>query len=137
MRALKVISLLLGILMTAFGTLKFVNPFATWYRIQLEDSGLDRIYYWPGISAEIFTGLVLLFGITAGQRLSANLFKVILATGSIVVAGIMIVAIYVHLQPNVPREVLPLKIKLPYIPVSMLLLAVVNVYLVRKHETDR
>jgi hypothetical protein len=46
----------------------------------------------------------------------------------------MIFAIYVHLQTNVPAEVLPLKIKPPFIPASTLLLAFLNIYLLSKLE---
>jgi hypothetical protein len=42
----------------------------------------------------------------------------------------MCVAIYVHLQPNVPAEVLPLGIKPPFIPLSFLALAVWELVLV-------
>jgi hypothetical protein len=37
----------------------------------------------------------------------------------------MLVAVYVHLQPGVPPEVLPLGIKPPVIPIFVLLLGVI------------
>jgi len=38
------------------------------------------------------------------------------------------VAIYVHLQPQVPAGVLPLGIKPPFIPVSVLLLGLITAF---------
>jgi hypothetical protein len=42
------------------------------------------------------------------------------------------VAIYVHLQPGVPASVLPLGIKTPYIPVTVLVLGLLDAWLVWK-----
>jgi hypothetical protein len=42
----------------------------------------------------------------------------------------MFVAIYVHLQPQVPASVLPLGIKTPVIPVVVLLLALLTAFAV-------
>ncbi len=40
----------------------------------------------------------------------------------------MLVAIYVHLQPGVPARVLPLGLKIPVIPVTVLLLGVLTAF---------
>ena len=44
----------------------------------------------------------------------------------------MVVAIYVHLQPQVPANVLPLGIKPPVIPFVVLLLALLTAFAVWK-----
>jgi hypothetical protein len=52
-------------------------------------------------------------------------------TGSCLVVITMIVTIYVHLQPNVPANVLPIGIK----PVLVLLLAAANIfYTIKQHK---
>jgi len=38
-------------------------------------------------------------------------------------------AVYVHLHPNVPADVLPLKIKPPFIPLFFLLIVLSNIIL--------
>ena len=55
----------------------------------------------------------------------------IIQLASAAILPMMATAIYVHLQPNVPAEVLPLKIKSPFIPVFFLLLALTNIYLIQ------
>ena len=49
---------------------------------------------------------------------------VILAAASLGLIGNMLVATYVHLQPDVPAEVLPLGIKPPLIPLTFMAVAV-------------
>jgi len=45
----------------------------------------------------------------------------------------MLTAVYVHLNPNVPADVLPLKIKPPYIPLFLLVIALTNIVLTIKN----
>ncbi len=63
-----------------------------------------------------------------------SLTAILLASAAIL--PMMGTAIYVHLQPNVPAEVLPLKIKPPFIPVFFLLLALTNIYLIQRKTKD-
>jgi hypothetical protein len=52
--------------------------------------------------------------------------KTIHMAASAMLIFMMIVAVYVHLQPAVPAAVLPLKIKPPFIPAFVMLLAATN-----------
>ena len=49
----------------------------------------------------------------------------------------MLVATYVHLQPNVPADVLPLGIKAPVIPLTVLVLAALNGFFFFKLRSEK
>lgn len=126
MKAIKSISLFLGISMFMFGVLKFVDPFKGWYTVQVTNSGLGEFSYWLGITGEIAVGLVFLLSVYLRNVLSVRLGSYTLMAVSGTVLVMMMTGIYVHLHPNVPADVLPLKIKPPYIPVFFMLLALWN-----------
>lgn len=112
--------------MFLFGILKFAQPFKGWYDAQVAGSGLDSTAYVSGIAGELLSGLLFLLFLAAGRAKHA--VKVLLPA-SLAVIVMMLVAVYVHAQPGVPANVLPLKIKAPYIPLAFLLLAIVNIVL--------
>ena len=60
------------------------------------------------------------------------MFRVTIVLASALAIMIMVAAIRAHLHPNVPANVLPLKIKPPFIPGFFLLLAVADIFLVRR-----
>lgn len=128
------VSLILAISLFTFGTLKFVNPFKTWYQIQVLKSGLGETSYWLGIAGEISIGLLLLLTVYFQARLSEKQFLISIISASIAIIVMMTMASYVHLQPEVPADVLPLKIKPPVIPIAFLLLASFNIYLTMKRQ---
>lgn len=132
MRPSIIISLCMGISMFMFGFLKLFYPISEWFTIQLSKSGLPGYLFWPGILSEISVGLTLLLGVFLRKRIPLHSLKIILLFGSFWVIGNMIVAVYVHLQPAVPANVLPLGIKPPFMPVFFLLLAVINMFLIRR-----
>ena len=71
------------------------------------------------------------------QRIK-SLFTPIVALASAGLIVNMAVAIYVHLQPEVPASVLPLGIKPPLIPLVFMLLAGLNLFQVfRTNENAR
>ena len=115
--------------MFVFGALKLMNPFGHWFHIQLINSGIGDFAFPFGVGTEITTGLILLGALIFKSKMSDRRFLAFLIVGSVLVVFTMITAIYVHLQPNVPANVLPLGIKLPIIPVSVLILAVANIFL--------
>jgi hypothetical protein len=118
-------STLLGMVMFLFGLLKFFEPFHTWFHLQIATSGLPPLSIPLGIAAELFIGLSLLSASFFRQRLK-SLSAPILAVASAGLVMKMAVAIYVHLQPDVPARVLPLGIKPPFIPLAVALLAGLN-----------
>lgn len=117
------LSLMLALLMLTFGGLKIVNPTIDgWFHVQIEQSHLPHSAILMGKITEIVTGLLFLAPRfrpwpprTAGRIL-------VIACASLFL--VMLVAVYVHLQPGVPAQVLPLGIKPPVIPLVVLLLDV-------------
>lgn len=124
----KIISGFLGISMFMFGILKFVNPFKGWYITQVETSELpfQTLSYWLGQFGEIIIGLLFLWLIFKGSSLNRGQFLQLFTLANLATVVMMLVAVYVHLHPDVPHEVLPLKIKPPVIPVIFGVLPVIN-----------
>jgi uncharacterized membrane protein YphA (DoxX/SURF4 family) len=126
-RVLNYNSRFLGTVILMFGLLKFFEPFDTWFHIQIAKSGLPPLAVPLGIAGEISIGLSLLLASSYRQRIK-SLFTPIVALASAGLIVTMAVAIYVHLQPEVPATVLPLGMKPPFIPVGFLLLAGLNLF---------
>lgn len=139
MKVIKSISWFLGISMCMFGILKVVIPTINgWYSVQMTNSGLgEYIPIWLGIAGEIIVGLALIISLVVDKNLTNKIFRIIIQFASAAIIPMMLTAVYVHLQPNVPADVLPLKIKLPFIPVFMLLLALTNIYLIQRQIKNR
>ena len=126
-KVLKYNSRFLGTVIFLFGFLKFFDPFHTWFHIQIAKSGLPPLAVPLGIAGEISIGLSLLLASSFRQRIK-NRFAPIVASASAGLIVNMAVAIYVHLQPDVPANVLPLGIKPPFIPLAFMLLAGLNLF---------
>jgi hypothetical protein len=77
------------------------------------------------MAGEMSTGAGLLLATVFMDRIG-SLFRPIAALASAGLIASMAVAIYVHLQPDVPASVLPLGIKPPVIPAFFMLLAGMN-----------
>jgi len=109
--------------MLAFGLLKFVNPTIDgWFTVQIQQSHLPHSAILMGKIAEIVTGSLFLLPRFGPWHAKWKGRILLIACSSLFV--VMLVAVYVHLQPGVPPEVLPLGIKLPVIPLFVLLLGV-------------
>ena len=115
-----------------FGVLKFVSPFKDWYSVQIANSELGQLSYVMGILGEISVGTTLILCVLFRQKISAKTFDLLANASFVAIIVMMLTAVYVHLHPNVPAEVLPLKIKPPYIPVLFLLIALSNIVLTVK-----
>ena len=117
------LSLILGLLMLTFGVLKFVNPTIDgWFHVQIQESHLPHSAILMGKIAEIMTGILFLLPRFRPWQAKWEGRILLIACSSLFLE--MLVAIYVHLQPEVPPEVLPLGIKPPVIPLFVLLLDV-------------
>lgn len=117
------LSVVLGLLMLTFGCLKFLSPTIDgWFHVQIQQSHLPHSAILMGKVAEIVTGLLFLLPRLRRWPARWESHILLLACSSLFV--VMLVAIYVHLQPGVPAEVLPLGIKPPVIPLFVLLLDV-------------
>jgi hypothetical protein len=121
----KVLSLLLGVLMFMFGFLKFFQPFSGWFNIQIQESHLPHQAILAGKLGEMATGCLFLLP-RLRKPLTAKSRNLILLAACLILVVQMVVAIYVHLQPQVPANVLPLGIKPPVIPAVVLLLGLLT-----------
>ncbi len=109
--------------MLTFGFLKCVNPTIDgWFHVQIQQSHLPHSAILIGKLAEIMTGA--LFLLPWLRPVPAIWTRRILLIACLSLFLEMLVAVYVHLQPGVPPEVLPLGIKPPVIPLFVLLLDV-------------
>ena len=132
MKAVRIISAFLGISIFMFGVLKLVDPFKGWYSVQIMNSGLNESLYWPGIIGEITAGVLFLGAILFRKKLSKKAFSLTIILASAMATIIMATAIRTHLHPNVPADVLPLKIKPPLIPCFFLFLTLANIFLISR-----
>ena len=69
-----------------------------------------------------------------GKKLAPVIADKAFYLANLLIAFIMVVAIYVHLHPDVPAETLPLGTKPPYLTVFILFLAGLNIYLHQKNQ---
>jgi hypothetical protein len=122
----------LSVALLMFGILKFVDPFKGWYAEQITTSGLGQMSYALGIMGEIAVGLTLFLCLIYRNQISPRSFKLLTGSSYLGIIVMMLIAVYVHLHPNVPADVLPLNIKPPYIPIFFILIAVSNLYLTIK-----
>jgi len=110
--------------MLTFGFLKFVNPVIDgWFHVQIQQSHLPHLAILMGKIAEIMTGILFLLPRLHAWQAKWKARILLIACSSLFFE--MLVAVYVHLQPGVPSEVLPLGIKPPVIPLFVLLLGVI------------
>jgi hypothetical protein len=126
-RQSKVLSLVLGIQMFMFGFLKFFQPFRGWFDIQIQQSHLPHEAILAGKLTEMLTGFLFLLP-WVWRSLTAKSKDQMLLIACLILFTQMVVAIYVHLQPGVPASVLPLGIKPPVIPVTVLLLGILTAF---------
>lgn len=117
--------------MFLFGFLKFFQPFQGWFEIQIQQSHLPGEAILAGKLGEMVTGCLFLLP-WLRRSLPAKSRDLILLLACLMLVTQMCVAIYVHLQPQVPASVLPLGIKPPVIPGFVLLLALLTASIVGK-----
>jgi hypothetical protein len=120
-RLTKALSLFLGVLMSLFGILKFFQPIRGWFDVQIQQSHLPHQAILAGKLTEMLTGILFLLP-WLRKSFSAKTRDQLILVACLLLVSQMAVAIYVHLQPQVPASVLPLGIKPPVIPVFVLLL---------------
>ena len=117
--------------MFPFGFLKFSHPFSVWFHTQIVNAGLPLISIPFGMFGEMLVGLMFLIPWLSGA-FSFQRRRQINIVASLILISQMLVATYVHLQPNVPARVLPLGIKTPFIPLTVLVLAALNGFFFNK-----
>lgn len=135
-RVANIVALALGVAMFMFGFLKFFEPFNTWFHIQVSSSHLPPGSFAMGIAGELSIGTAFIVSVVARAQLGRYRQSLVVATCVGLIIN-MCVAIYVHLQPNVPAGVLPLGIKPPIIPFSFLALSVWELVLVKRPRVGK
>ena len=131
-RLVRVLSLFLGAIMFAFGVLKFFQPFQGWFDVQIQQSHLPQQAILAGKLTEMLTGVLFLLPSCLPSLTPRNRNLVLLAACFLLFTQ-MAVAIFVHLQPGVPASVLPLGIKAPVIPCTVLVLGMITAVATGKH----
>ncbi|WP_282053644.1 hypothetical protein [Maribacter luteus] len=84
--------------------------------------------------SEVGIGILMLYLAFKGNKLSTSLRNKLFNFGNLTIVIMMIVAVYTHLHPNVPAEVLPMEFKPPIMPIGYILLVVYNFYLFRSNN---
>ncbi|WP_045464320.1 hypothetical protein [Vibrio hyugaensis] len=127
----KILTGLLGAFMVMAGTVKFFDPFTTMFakQIALSELPFPTLSRWAGQLGEIFAGLLLLMVMIGNKVLAAPIKDKAMQLSTLLTTAIMIVAVYVHLLPSVPAEVLPLQSKPPVMTLIILGLAWLNAFL--------
>ncbi|WP_104038239.1 hypothetical protein [Vibrio jasicida] len=127
----KILTGLLGAFMVMAGTVKFFDPFTNMFakQIALSELPFPTLSRWAGQLGEIFAGLLLLVVIIGNKALAAPIKDKAMQLSTLLTTAIMIVAVYVHLLPSVPAEVLPLQSKPPVMTLIILGLAWLNAFL--------
>ncbi|WP_061035733.1 MULTISPECIES: hypothetical protein [Vibrio] len=127
----KILTGLLGAFMVMAGTVKFFDPFTTMFakQIALSELPFPTLSRWAGQLGEIFAGLLLLVVMIGNKALAAPIKDRAMQLSTLLTTAIMIVAVYVHLLPSVPAEVLPLQSKPPVMTLIILGLAWLNAFL--------
>ncbi|WP_194436661.1 hypothetical protein [Vibrio fluminensis] len=127
----KILTGLLGAFMVMAGMVKFFDPFTAMFakQIALSELPLPTLSRWAGQLGEIFAGLLLLVVMIGNKALAAPIKDKAIELATLLTTAIMIVAVYVHLLPNVPAEVLPLQSKPPVMTLTILGLAWLNAFL--------
>lgn len=133
-KSIKILTGILGLFMLLPGLAKLTEPFKTFIYKHLDIIGFpfpDIMQYVVKFS-EIGIGLTLLFLAFKGSSINISLRNKIFYLTNIAVIVMMIVAIYTHIHPDVPAEILPAEFKPPVMPIGYIALVIVNLYLYKK-----
>jgi len=129
-RSVKIITVILGILIFLPGLNKFFEPAHTKFmdQVVLSELPFTTFTYWLAILSEVIVGLALIFLVLFEKRLGHAAKRNIFYSGHIIILFMMLVAVYVHLHPAVPEEILPMA-KPPYMPLAYAFVVGMNLFL--------
>jgi len=133
-KVMRAITAFLSLFMLMPGTVKFIDPFKTFFTVQITESQLPfpTLSYWAGQLSEITVGLVLFTLVFFWNRIPRAIVNKAFYLSQLVVTVILLVSLYVHAHPNVPPHVLPMEQKFPFLSLLMLSLICLNVYVHRQ-----
>jgi len=103
------------------------QPISGWFDVQIQQSHLPREAILAGKVTEMIVGVLFLLPWLWRPLTTRSKDKVLLVACFILFVQMM-VAIYVHLQPGVPPNVLPFGIKPPVVPFVVLLLGLLTAF---------
>lgn len=111
------------------GLVKFTNPFKHFFTVQIANSNLPlpELSFIMGQASEILTGALLFALLFFWKKFQPELAKKLFLLGNLMVYPIMAVAVYVHMHPDVPAEVLPFESKPPVLAVALIIGATINI----------
>jgi|GEM_PF-523470 len=132
----RILTGVMGAFMLLGGTAKFFEPFTTMFanQIALSQLPLPTISAFAGQAGEIISGLVLIAFFAFGRKLGGAVGNKIFYLANLLIVGIMVIAVYVHLHPAVPAEILPFQSKPPVLTLIVMFLTGLNIYLHRKNH---
>lgn len=133
-KLVKILTGILGFLILVPGLTKFTEPFKTIIFKHLVLIGFpfpDVIQYVVKLS-EIGVGCLLLFIAFKGNGFYPSVRDKLYYLGNFTVVVMMIVAVYTHLHPNVPAEILPMEFKPPFLPLGYMVLVAGNICFLKK-----
>lgn len=135
-KSVKILTGILGFFMLIPGLAKFTEPFKTFIYEHLTRIGFpfpDVMQYVVKFS-EIGVGLALLYLVFKGSNLDCRVRNRIFYLSHLAILGMMLVAVYTHLSPNVPAEVLPFEFKPPVMPIGYIVLVAINTIIYKKNN---
>jgi hypothetical protein len=118
---------ILGGFLVMGGVAKFFQPFVTMFTSQIELSGLPFpvLSKLAGQMGEITAGVLYLLVLSKGKFISTKVANIAFNSATVLTQVVMSVAVYVHLSPNVPAEVLPLQSKPPILTIIIMVISLV------------
>ncbi|WP_109831515.1 hypothetical protein [Reichenbachiella versicolor] len=134
-KSVRIITGALGFMMVLPGLAKFTEPFKTFIYQHLEIIGFpfpSAMQYVVKFS-ELAVGFALIFLAIKGNTIDQKFRRVLFTSANLIVVVMMIVAIYTHLHPDIPAEILPMEYKPPLMGISYIILVVINFYLDRRN----
>ena len=135
-KSVRIITGILGFIMVLPGLAKFTEPFKTFIYQHLKIIGFPfpEVMQYVVKFGELTVGFTLLYLASKGNTINQKLRKTLFNMANIAVVAMMIVAIYTHLHPDVPAEILPMEYKPPVMGISYIALVLLNFYLDRRNH---
>jgi hypothetical protein len=130
----RILTGILSFIMLAPGLAKFREPFKTliYKYLTLIGFPLPDVMQYVVKFSEVSVGLAMLFLTFKVHNISQGLRDIVFYLTNFTIIIMMIVAVYTHMDPNVPAAILPMEFKPPIMPISYILLVFINLYLYRK-----
>lgn len=131
-KAVKIITGVLGVATFLAGFNKFFDPSKTNLMIQVTKGELPfpDFTYWLVIFSEQIIGLTLIYLTFFSRKVNNSIKNNLFYLAHLALVVMMLVAIYVHLHPDVPAAALPGK--KPFFPIIYMAIVLLNMYLHKK-----